>query len=88
MVVNFYFHIYRVITKLTQEFKTGNTPEPYYHKGFKYMYSIWRYCMTKEPEDFAKWLTNNKGKANGVCEFFKKVSKYVCFVIPEIFKRV
>lgn len=75
----------KVVTKLKQECK-GHSPEPYNHEGFNHMYTLWRYWMTKEPEDFAKWLKNNKGKASGLGELFKKMFCMSDHTMAAIFK--
>ncbi|XP_046969640.1 fatty-acid amide hydrolase 2-like [Vanessa cardui] len=75
----------RVICKINENLNT--TVQPYYHKGFNYMYKIWSYWMTKEPEDFPKMLTNNTGRVNGVLELFKKMfglSKLCLFSILRV----
>ncbi|KAH9637020.1 hypothetical protein HF086_007383 [Spodoptera exigua] len=62
-----------VITRISQNITTTeNAPEPYYHRGFNHMYSIWKHWMTKEPEHLPSLCTNNKGEANGIIELLKK----------------
>ncbi|XP_075980781.1 fatty-acid amide hydrolase 2-like [Anticarsia gemmatalis] len=72
----------RVITHISQEAtSTSTAPQKYYHQGFDHMYSLWKYWMTKEPEDLASLFTNGKGKANGLIELAKKVvgMSHYCF---------
>lgn len=64
----------RVITKISQEVTdSANAPEAYNHEGFNYMYTLWKYWMTKEPDNTARLYTNNTGEANGFVELIKKM---------------
>lgn len=63
-----------MISKISQEVTdSANAPEAYSHEGFKYMYTLWKYWMTKEPDNTASLYTNNNGEANGFVELIKKV---------------
>lgn len=78
----------RVLTRLSQDTtSTANAPQPYYHEGFDYMYTLWKYWMSKEPEDLASLVTNGNGKANGLIELAKKIlgmSQYCFFTIVRL----
>ncbi|CAH2092618.1 unnamed protein product [Euphydryas editha] len=74
----------RVICKINENLNTS--VQPYYHKGFDYMYKIWSYWMTKEPGNYAQMLTNDK-ELNGLTELFKKmcgISKFCLFSILRV----
>ncbi|KAG6439253.1 hypothetical protein O3G_MSEX000619 [Manduca sexta] len=65
----------RVVSKITEDVSSSsNVPQPYYHEGFNYMYILWKYWMSKEPDNTAQLYTNNNGEANGIIELVKKVS--------------
>nr|XP_049704213.1 fatty-acid amide hydrolase 2 [Helicoverpa armigera] len=78
----------RVITRISQQtMSTETAPQPYYHKAFNHMYSIWKHWMTKEPEDLATLCTNNKGSANGIVELLKKMvglSRHCLFTVVRL----
>ncbi|CAB3230212.1 unnamed protein product [Arctia plantaginis] len=78
----------RVITRISQDASsTANAPKPYYHQGFNHMYNLWKYWISKEPEDLATFYTNGNGKANGLMELAKKVlgmSNYCFFSIVRL----
>lgn len=64
----------RAIAKLTQEATSSDkAPEPYYHKGFNYMYRLWNYWISKEPDNYHELYKNNMGEANAIVELVKKV---------------
>ncbi|XP_045451334.1 fatty-acid amide hydrolase 2-like [Melitaea cinxia] len=74
----------RVICKINENLNTS--VQPYYHKGFDYMYQIWSYWMSKEPGNYAQLLTNDK-EMNGLTELFKKMcgmSKFCLFSILRV----
>ncbi|CAB3230211.1 unnamed protein product [Arctia plantaginis] len=77
----------KVINKLTVDAtSTEYVPKPYYHEGFNHMYSLWRYWMTKETDNFAKLLTNNEGEARFIKELPKKLLGQSNYTLAAILK--
>lgn len=77
----------RAISKITQELTTADAPQPYHHEGFNHMYVLWKYWMTKEPDNTALLYTNNTTEANGILELIKKVcglSKHCLFSVVRL----
>lgn len=79
----------KVITKLTEDAESSEgVPKHYYHEGFKHMYSLWRYWMTQEKDNFAKTLANNEGEVNGLIELFKKLFGMSDYTLAAIMKLI
>ncbi|XP_026321690.1 fatty-acid amide hydrolase 2-like [Hyposmocoma kahamanoa] len=78
----------RVLAKISNEIKSsGNGPEPYNHEGFGYMYKLWFYWMSKEPDDYASLFNNGVAKANCFVELIKKLtclSRHCFFTIMRL----
>jgi hypothetical protein len=64
---------FRVILKLERVVATENKPQSYYHTCFDHITNVWKYWMTKEPEDYFSMYTDGNGRPNMVCEMIKKV---------------
>ncbi|KAJ0174835.1 hypothetical protein K1T71_009943 [Dendrolimus kikuchii] len=78
----------KVLMKLTEEADPDKAPIKYYHEGFSYMYSLWRYWMTKETGSFSELLANNNGKVYGVIELIKKLFGLSEYTLAAIFKLI
>ncbi|XP_052751069.1 fatty-acid amide hydrolase 2-like isoform X2 [Galleria mellonella] len=77
----------KVVAKLTELApSTDKAPKPYYHKGFNYMFALWRYWMTKETDKFPKMLANNRGEVKGLVELPKKLLGMSQFTMAAILK--
>ncbi|XP_037293151.1 fatty-acid amide hydrolase 2 [Manduca sexta] len=79
----------RVVSKITEDVSSSsNVPQPYYHEGFNYMYILWKYWMSKEPDNTAQLYTNNNGEANGIIELVKKLFGLSSHYIFSIFRLI
>ncbi|KAM3959609.1 fatty-acid amide hydrolase 2 [Aphomia sociella] len=80
----------KVVSKLKRDVATGvNSPQPYHHEGFNYMYRLWLYWMNKEPHNYSSMYNNGRSKPNAIVELIKKIfclSRHCFFTILQLFE--
>ncbi|XP_013166813.1 PREDICTED: fatty-acid amide hydrolase 2-like [Papilio xuthus] len=75
----------RVVSKLSEE---SGAPERYSHAGFRHMYRLWSYWMSREPDDYMA-LYGDGQRPNAFLELAKKcvgMSNHCLFTILRLFE--